>query len=80
VTPLGEIFLAIGTADKTAERERLGKEIAKVETELQTVEAKLKDPSFIQHAPAAVVERHRQRLTGLNAQLAKLKQAREGLN
>jgi valyl-tRNA synthetase len=80
VTPLGEIFLAIGTADKTAERERLDKEIAKVETELQAVEAKLKDPSFIQRAPAVVVEKHRQRLKGLSAQLAKLKQAREGLN
>ena len=33
VTPLGELFLAIAAGDKTAERERLDKEIAKVEAE-----------------------------------------------
>jgi valyl-tRNA synthetase len=80
MTSLGEIFLAITTADKAAEGERLDKEIARLETELQTVEAKLKNKSFVDRAPVAVVEEHRQRLKNFSAQLAKLKQAREGLS
>jgi valyl-tRNA synthetase len=79
VTPLGEIFLAIDTADKTRERERLDKEIAKVENDLLTVEAKLQNSSFIDRAPTAVVEEHRQRLADFTAQLEKLRQARAGL-
>src|SRR6266581_1018601 len=80
LTPLGELFLAIGGADKGAERERLDKEIAKIENQLRTVEDKLKNTSFVNRAPAAVVEEHRQRLKDLSAQLAKLRKAREGLN
>src|SRR6266487_3558232 len=80
VTPLGEIFLATSAADKAGERERLDKEIAKIESELRTVDAKLKNKSFVNRAPAAVVEEHRQRLKDFSVQLAKLKQAREALN
>jgi len=40
----------------------------------------LQNDAFVQRAPSAVVEDHRRRLKGLNAQLAKLKQAREGLS
>ena len=80
VPPLGDLFLPIAGVDRTAERERLDKEIAKVEAELQTVESKLKNKSFVERAPAAVVQEHRQRLKDFSAQLAKLKQARAGLN
>ena len=80
VTPLGDLFLAIVAVDKTTERDRLDKEIAKTEAELQTVESKLKNKSFVERAPAAVVEEHRQRLKDFSAQLAKLMQARAGLN
>src|SRR5213596_1559830 len=80
VTPLGELFLAIAAGDKTAERERLDKEIAKVEAELRTVEGKLKNKSFVDRAPASVVKEHRQRLKDFSAQLEKLKQARQGLS
>ena len=80
VTPLGEIFLAIAATDKARERERLDKEIAKVENELRTAEHKLDHKAFVDRAPAAVVEEHRARLKNLSAQLAKLKQAREGLS
>src|SRR6266699_5997151 len=80
VTPLGEILLATSAADKAGERERLDKEIAKIESELRTVDAKLKNKSFINRAPAGVVEEHRQRLKDFSVQLAKLKQAREALN
>jgi valyl-tRNA synthetase len=80
VTSLGEIFLAVAAVDRTVECERLDKEIAKIENQLRTVEEKLKNKSFVDRAPAAIVEEHRRRLTDLSAQLAKLKRAREGLN
>jgi valyl-tRNA synthetase len=80
VTPLGELFLAIAAADQPRERERLDKEIAKIGEEARTVEAKLQNDAFVKRAPAAVVEEHRRRLNDLNAQLTKLKKAREDLS
>lgn len=48
VTPLGELFVPLeGLLDVEAERERLTKEIAKVEVELQTVRKKLSNDSFV---------------------------------
>jgi valyl-tRNA synthetase len=80
MTALGELYLVIVGADKEAEGHRLDKEIAKVEAELQTAQGKLKNKSFVDRAPAAVVEEHRQRLKDFSAKLAKLKQARQGLS
>jgi valyl-tRNA synthetase len=80
VTPLGEIFLAIAATDRARERQRLGQEIAKNENELRAAENKLKNKSFVERAPAAVVEEHRKRVKDLSAKLATLKQAREDLN
>jgi valyl-tRNA synthetase len=80
VTSLGEIFLPIAAADQERERERLDKEIARIEDEARTVEANLQNSSFIERAPAAVVEEHRRRLADFSGQLAKLRQARAGLN
>ena len=76
LTALGELFLPIAAADQARERERLDKEIARIENELQTAEGKLNNKSFVDRAPAAVVEEHRNRLKHLGAQLATLKQAR----
>ncbi len=80
VTPLGEIFLTVTAGDRTVERERLQKEIAKLEEELRTVKGKLQNKSFIDRAPGAVVEEHRQRQKDFSEQLAKLQAARDGLN
>jgi valyl-tRNA synthetase len=80
VTPLGEIFLAIAAADQALERQRLDKEIARIETEARTVQAKLQNDAFVQRAPAVVVEDHRRRLNDLNAQVMKLRQARKSLS
>ena len=77
-TPLGEILLIVDV-DLSAERERLDKEIAKVEEELATVESKLANKSFLDRAPAAVVEEHRQRKENFSEQLKKLKEARDKL-
>ena len=79
-TPLGELFLIIATVDKAAERERLGKEIARLEGELRTVDAKLSNASFVERAPAAVVEEHRKRKADFSDQLSQLRQARAAMD
>ena len=62
LTPLGELYMPLeGLIDAAAELERLRKEIGKVEAELTTVQKKLSSESFVNHAPAAVVEEHRKR-------------------
>jgi valyl-tRNA synthetase len=79
VTTLGEILLVDFEMDKQAERGRLEIEIGKVEEELRSIEARLNNKSFVDRAPAAVVEEHRQRKKNFAEQLAKLKQARDQL-
>jgi valyl-tRNA synthetase len=78
-TALGELFLEVASADRAAERERLEKEIAKLEGELRTVNAKLGNPSFLDKAPAAVVEEHRRRKADFDARRVQLIRAREAL-
>jgi valyl-tRNA synthetase len=80
VTPLGELYLLLATADKSAERDRLDKEIARLEGELRTVEGKLSNASFVERAPAAVVEEHRKRKADFSDQLAQLRQARTAMD
>jgi valyl-tRNA synthetase len=80
VTPLGELYLQMAGGDKAAERDRLDKEIARLENKLRTVEAKLSNASFVHRAPAAVVQEHRQRKTDFSDQLAQLRQARAAMD
>jgi valyl-tRNA synthetase len=77
-TFLGE-FVMITTRDTAAERERLEKEMAKAQEELRTVNAKLANSSFIDKAPAAVVEEHRKRKADFTERLAQLTRARDAL-
>ena len=58
--------------DVGAERERLAKELARVETERARAEAKLALPSFVERAPAQVVAQERERLAGFAALIEKL--------
>jgi len=80
ISKMGDIGIRVVSRDPDAERRRLDNEIAKIENQLRTVEEKLKNKSFVDRAPLAVVEEHRRRLTDLTAQLAKLRQARKALN
>jgi valyl-tRNA synthetase len=80
VTPLGEIFLTVAATDRAGEQQRLDKEIARIETEVRAVEERLENKSFVDRAPASVVEENRRRLKDFSEQLKKLKQARESLN
>ncbi len=79
-TELGELFLIISGGDKTAERDRLDKEIAKIEDELRAVDAKLANASFVERAPAEVVAEHRRRKVDFSERLAQLRRARAALD
>ena len=80
VSPLGDLYLEMAGGDKAAESARLDKEIARLENELRTVQAKLSNASFVERAPAAVVQEHRQREADFSDQLAQLRQARAAMD
>ncbi|MFA7505923.1 MAG: class I tRNA ligase family protein, partial [Burkholderiaceae bacterium] len=58
--------------DIAAERERLGREIARVDGEIARAGAKLGNPKFAERAPAAIVAQERERLAGFESLRAKL--------
>jgi valyl-tRNA synthetase len=60
--------------DVAAERDRLGKEIERLENEIRKAEAKLGNASFVERAPAAVVAQEKERLAGFGATLAKVRE------
>jgi valyl-tRNA synthetase len=63
--------------DVVAERERLDKEIARLQGEVAKTQAKLGNASFVDRAPAAVVEQERKRMEGFGTTLTQL-QAQRG--
>jgi valyl-tRNA synthetase len=58
--------------DPAAERARISKEIARLEGEIAKAKAKLANASFVERAPASVVEQERKRLADFEATLRKL--------
>ena len=58
--------------DVAAERERLEKEIARLNAEIAKAQAKLGNESFVARAPAAVVEQEKARVENFSATLAQL--------
>jgi valyl-tRNA synthetase len=65
--------------DPVAERARLDKEIARLEKEIAKADNKLATPSFVDKAPAAVVEQERRRRTEFGAVLEKVRDQRQRL-
>jgi valyl-tRNA synthetase len=62
--------------DVAAERERLDKEITRLQGEVGKTRAKLGNASFVDRAPAAVVEQERKRMEEFGAMLAQLQTQR----
>ncbi|WP_145532667.1 valine--tRNA ligase [Yersinia alsatica] len=52
-----------GLIDKATELDRLAKEVAKLEAEIERIEGKLSNEGFVARAPEAVVAKERERMT-----------------
>jgi valyl-tRNA synthetase len=73
VTAAGEVYMPLeGLIDVPAERARLSKEILSIELEVKKCEGKLGNASFVDRAPAEVVEQEKARLGEWNAMLVQL--------
>jgi valyl-tRNA synthetase len=80
---VGDLKLLIplkGLIDVDAELARLDREIARVGKEVPRLEGKLGDPAFIGKAPAAVVEKERNRLRELTASVSELEAQRRRIS
>ena len=66
-----------GLIDKSAEIERLGKEINRLKQDVVRIEGKLKNPGFADKAPAEVVNKEREKLNEHRSALAKLEEQLE---
>src|SRR5262249_2722829 len=59
--------------DPVAERERIEKDVARIEADIAKAKAMLGNDKFVARAPAHVVDEHRTRLASFVAQLEQLR-------
>ena len=80
VTDVGEVYMPLeGLIDVEAEKSRLDKEIAKVAKEVQKSESKLGNAAFVDKAPAALVDREKERMEEWRQMLGQLEEMRSAL-
>ncbi|MFN3694189.1 MAG: class I tRNA ligase family protein, partial [Ignavibacterium sp.] len=76
-----EIFIPLeGLIDLDVERQRLQKEIQRLENSIAGVEKKLSNEKFVSNAPAEVVEKERAKLKDWQENLRKLMEISDSLN
>ncbi len=66
-----------GLIDKTAELARLDKEIQRIRNDLPRVEGKLRNPAFVDKAPAEVIEKEKTKLADMRLSLNNLEAQRD---
>ena len=66
-----------GLIDKDAEITRLDKEIIRKQTEVERAQAKINNPSFVDRAPAAVVQKEKDKVQDLGQAIAQLLEQRK---
>ena len=76
-SPLGAAWLGVDAAAAEAARARREAQLAELDRNLQRVRDLLANPSFVERAPAAVVERERQRLADLEEERRQLAAERQ---
>ncbi len=69
-----------GLIDKNAELERLNKEIEKLEKEAARISGKLSNASFINKAPAAVIEKEKTKQSDISTKLSNLNEQKEKIS
>ncbi|HEU5081500.1 MAG TPA: valine--tRNA ligase [Opitutaceae bacterium] len=80
VTPLGTLYLDLAsTVDVAAEKQRLAKELEKLQQHIAGTEARLANTAFVSKAPPAVLEGARKQLAELQAKKAEIERLLGGL-
>jgi valyl-tRNA synthetase len=75
VSIVGEYRLMLKVEiDLVAERERLGKELTRLENEISKAQTRLANPSFVERAPPPVVAQEKQRLAKFSSTLDEVRQ------
>ena len=79
---IGDMELLVpmaGLIDKDAELARLDKELAKLEKDIQRLAGKLNNPGFVDKAPAAVVDKEKEKLQAQQHQCDRLQAQRQAI-
>jgi valyl-tRNA synthetase len=80
LTPLGTLYLDLSASlDVGVERERLGRELEKLERAIASTNARLSNKAFTDKAPPAVVEGARQQLAETEARAVEIRRLLESL-